>query len=80
MKKALIVVLFFTISLLSLPITPVHASEDIDIVIYYFYVEECKHCKEVSLILDQLEEEYPLEVYSFEIGINESNRDLFEDL
>lgn len=48
-----------------------------DIIIYYFHVEECKDCKEAGILIEELEENYQIEVIKFEIGHNATNRELY---
>ncbi len=44
----------------------------------YFYGEDCSHCKDVEVVIEELEEKYPgLEVHKFEISYNATNCELF---
>ncbi len=46
--------------------------------LYYFYGEECSHCKEVTVLIEELEEKFPeIEVHKFEISYNATNSELF---
>ena len=49
--------------------------------VYYFYGEDCSHCKEVTVLIEQLKEEYPeIEVHKLEIAYNATNAELFNAL
>jgi cytochrome c biogenesis protein CcdA len=44
----------------------------------YFYGEDCSHCKDVEVVIEELEEKYPgLEVHKFEMSYNTTNSELF---
>ena len=46
--------------------------------LYYFYGEDCLHCKEVTVLIEELEEKYPeIKVHKFEISYNATNSELF---
>jgi len=46
--------------------------------LYYFYGEDCSHCKEVTILIEELEEKYSeIEVHKFEISYNATNSELF---
>ncbi len=79
MKNAVVVIILLILPLLSLTaVDAVDAGEGGNISIYYFYVEECGQCKDVGVIIEELSGEYPLKVNKFDIGHNESGRELFE--
>jgi cytochrome c biogenesis protein CcdA/glutaredoxin len=45
---------------------------------YYFYGEDCPHCKEVTVLIEELELESPeIEVHKFEISYNATSSELF---
>ncbi|MDY6958845.1 MAG: hypothetical protein SVK08_06765, partial [Halobacteriota archaeon] len=79
MKRAVFLNLLFIIVLLLSPAVTADSEINNDkIIIYYFFVSECDHCKEVDGILKDFEEEYHITVHQFEIARNSTNRDLFE--
>lgn len=46
--------------------------------LYYFYGEDCSHCKDIEVVIEELEEKYPeLEVLKFEMSYNTTNSELF---
>ena len=46
--------------------------------LYYFYGEDCSLCKDVTVLIEGLEVEYPeIEVHKFEISYNATNSELF---
>jgi len=46
--------------------------------LYYFYAEDCPHCREITTLLEELEVKYPeLEVHKLEISSNTTNSELF---
>jgi len=46
--------------------------------VYYFYGEDCLHCKEVTVLIEELEEKFPeIEVHKLEISYNATNAELF---
>jgi thiol-disulfide isomerase/thioredoxin len=67
-----------SVSLLStlflIPITDAQSS----VSLYYFYGEDCPHCRALTIIIEELEASYPeLEVHKFEITYNTTNSELF---
>ncbi|MDY6964763.1 MAG: cytochrome c biogenesis protein CcdA [Halobacteriota archaeon] len=81
MKRRDVTLLLTLLILLTSPFfgyTTVFAAEDGPIIVYYFYVEECEHCKDAEAIIEGLEEEYSLEVNRIEVSENESNIELYQ--
>jgi cytochrome c biogenesis protein CcdA/glutaredoxin len=63
--------------LLILVLVPV-ASAQGSVSLYYFYAEDCPHCRAITVLLEELEERYPeLEVHHLEISSNTTNSELF---
>lgn len=70
---------FFILTLLvaNLIFIPVAAAES-SVALYYFYGEDCSHCKEVTPLIELLEEAHPeIEVHKREISHNSTNSELF---
>jgi thiol-disulfide isomerase/thioredoxin len=54
------------------------ANADTQVPVYYFYGEDCPHCRAQTIIIEGLEERYPeIEVHKFEITYNATNSELF---
>jgi thiol-disulfide isomerase/thioredoxin len=73
-----LIVAVISVSLLStlsiIPITDAQSS----VSLYYFYGEDCSHCRAMTIIIEELEESYPeIEVHKFEITYNTTNSELF---
>lgn len=65
-------ILLSTLSLI--PITDAQSS----VSLYYFYGEDCPHCRDITALIEELEASYPeLEVHKFEITYNTTNSELF---
>jgi len=80
MKKSQISKLLWLIPLiltLSAPLALAGDSETVEI--YYFYGKGCPHCAQMAPFLDELSEEYPIELKKFEIYFDQENRELFYD-
>ena len=46
--------------------------------LYYFYAEDCPHCREITVLLEELETEFPeIEVHKLEVAYNTTNSELF---
>jgi cytochrome c biogenesis protein CcdA/glutaredoxin len=72
-------ILFLILLLLhsALFLFPIAAAQS-PVSMYYFYGEDCSHCKEVAVLIEELEVEYPeIEVHKFEISYNATNSELF---
>ena len=67
----LLIFLFFTI-------TQSVFAQDTDVILEFFYAEECSHCEEKEPIIDKIDEQYEdkITVYRFSIK-NNANRELF---
>jgi len=66
----------FAIVILILATSIVNAAAEVPI--YFFYGEDCPHCKEVTIVIEEIEEKYPeLEVHKLEISYNATNSELF---
>ena len=49
-------------------------SQQEQVSLYYFYAEDCSHCKKVAPLLEELEAKFPeLEVRRFDLSYNENN-------
>jgi len=60
-------------------ITPI-ADAQSSVSLYYFYGEDCSHCKDVTVLIEELEEKYPeIKVHKLEISYNATNSELFND-
>lgn len=69
----------FALSFILFPTTKATAIED-KVVIYFFWGEGCPHCAQAKPFLEKLQQEYPLEVKSFEIYSNKENQQLFQKI
>ena len=75
-----LMILFFVLIILhsALFLIPVAANTQSPISLYYFYGVDCPHCKEVTVLIEGLEERYStIEVHKFEIAYNATNSELF---
>ncbi len=63
------------------PLCPIPiATAQTPVSIYYFYAEDCPHCQEMMVVIEELEATYPvIEVHKLEISYNTTNSDLFND-
>jgi len=58
-------------------LTPI-ADAQSPVSLYYFYGADCSHCKEVTVLIEGLEVEFPeIEVHKLEISYNATNSELF---
>lgn len=54
------------------------ATAEADVPLYYFYAEDCPHCKEVTTQIEALEAVYPgIDVHKLEVSYNSTNSELF---
>lgn len=75
MKKIISYLLLFIVSFL-LPIS-IYAKEDDHLKLYFFHGEECSHCAEERVYLEELKEKYPdLEIVQYEVWHNYDNSEL----
>lgn len=76
-----LVVAVISVSLLStLFLVPIADAQG-RVSLYYFYGEDCPHCRAMTIIIEELEEEFPeLDVYKLEISSNATNSELFNAL
>jgi cytochrome c biogenesis protein CcdA/glutaredoxin len=65
----------------SCPVTPsVDGTPGSDICIYYFYGQSCPHCARVKPFIEETTAQYSrVQVLSYEIYFNSTNRDMFRD-
>ncbi|TRZ53693.1 MAG: hypothetical protein D4S01_00880 [Dehalococcoidia bacterium] len=76
---SLSLVLFFITTLLiaHLLFIPVVTAQN-PVSLYYFYGADCSHCREVTPLIEQLEDAHPeIEVHKHEINYNSTNSELF---
>jgi len=67
-----------SLSLLPTPLLVPHAGAQSPVSLYYFYVEDCPRCREITVLIEGLAGTYPeLEVHKLEISSNTTNRELF---
>lgn len=77
--KKFFLLLFFSISFLTLPVISVNASESIKA--YFFYGDGCPHCAKEMQFLQEMQKVYPnLEIRSFEIYHNKENALLLQKI
>lgn len=62
-------------------VIPVVDATEGPIPVYYFYAEDCSHCKEITILIEELEAKFPeISVSKFEISDNRTNSELFNTL
>lgn len=67
--------LVFNLSLIT------NANAESNVSVYFFYGEDCSHCKDIEVLIEELQDKFPgLEVHTFEIAHNKSNSELFNAL
>ena len=72
-------ILFFVLLILhsALFLTPITNAQS-PVSLYYFYGEDCSHCKDVTVLIEELEDKYPeIRVHKLEISYNATNSELF---
>lgn len=72
-------ILFFILLILhsALFLTPITNAQS-PVSLYYFYGEDCSHCKDVTVLIEELEDKYPeIRVHKLEISYNATNSELF---
>jgi cytochrome c biogenesis protein CcdA len=71
---ALVILALFLATVLSIPA----ATAEVEVPLYYFYAEDCPHCKEVTPQIEALEAVYPeIDVHKLEVSYNSTNSELF---
>ncbi len=84
MMKKRILLYIFLVSILCAAVyaqdAPVQISAEYPVEAYFFYGQGCPHCSKMEPFLEELVEEYPLTVKSYEVYFDKDNRKLFEQM
>jgi len=69
-------ILFCAVMLCLLFLCPISAESSVKVV--FFYGKGCPHCARMESFLSSVSEKYSLEIESFEVYFNDTNRQIFE--
>ncbi|PIO07553.1 hypothetical protein COU59_03290 [Candidatus Pacearchaeota archaeon CG10_big_fil_rev_8_21_14_0_10_34_12] len=79
MKKLIPLLFLFLVLITSLNFISAHENhENTEVQIYLFHGQGCPHCAVLISFLDEIKEDYNLNIHEYEIYFNQTNRKIFE--